>query len=139
MQRLVILILFTALGTFGALMAPGAQQQPPTAADAQERAKLLELQRTAVAEVQRAGREGTAPDEVRRALTEASRSLASLGAEPASHTPKAALDAPLRGELRRAAADLTALAAGDLRDVTSSTRPVLGLLDKVRARLEGVA
>src|SRR5262245_55839607 len=140
MRRIVILTLFTVLGAFGTFMAPtvATQQAASTApADTQERARLLELQRTAVAQVQRAAREGATADEVRAALREATRSLAALGAEPASQTATAGLDASMRGELRRAASDLTSLAAGDLRDVPSSTHPILALLEKAKAQLEG--
>ena len=139
MRRIVILTLFTVLGAFGTFMAPTAamQQAASTAPDTQERARLLELQRTAVAQVQRAAREGATADEIRAALREATRSLAAFGAEPASQTATAGLDASMRGELRRAASDLTSLAAGDLRDVPSSTHPILALLEKAKAQLEG--
>src|SRR6476660_1633486 len=64
------------LGVF--VPVPAAIQQ----SDAQERTKLLELQRTAVSQLQAATREGATVDQIRQALLDASRSLQSLGAEP---------------------------------------------------------
>ena len=112
-------------------------------AEAQERTRLLELQRDAVTQLQQAARPGAPADQVRRALLDASRSLEALGGGPDPDTAPATtpastrLDPSLRGELRRAASELTALASGDTRGVASATGPVLALLEKVRAQLEG--
>ena len=122
MQRPVVLGVFAMLGAL-AVFAPGrasTQQTTPAAqTPAPERARLLELQRAAVGHVQQAARSGAPVDEIRRALTDASRDLDALGAEPdrrgaAESAPAPLLPAPLRADLRRAAADLTALAPGDM-------------------------
>src|SRR5207247_4607361 len=47
------------------------------------------------------------------------------------------LDPSLRSELRRAASELKALASRGTRSVASATGPVLALLEKARAQLEG--
>jgi len=123
-----------------------ASQQ--TSADAQERRRLLGLHHNAVDQLQQAARAGAPAGDVRRALLDASRNLAALGAgpddEPAQARPpsgvaSAGLDAPLRRDLRRAASDLATLASGDVAAVVAATAPVLALLEKVRAQLEGVA
>jgi enediyne biosynthesis protein E4 len=145
MQRAVVVALSAALGVLGAFTpTTGATRQTPVPVqgDAQERTRLLELQRTAVAQLQQAVREGSPTDQVRRALRDASRSLEALGAEPdpgaAPGTPARRSLAPsLRAELRRAASELTALASGDAQRVASSTGPVLALLETVRSQLEG--
>ena len=125
-----------------------APSSPTTAAqqartEAQERTRLLELQRDAVTQLQQAARPGAPADQVRRALLDASRSLDALGAGP---DPGTAPQQRRHGrvstrrcerELRRAASELTALASGDTRAVASATGPVLALLEKVRAQLEG--
>ena len=147
MQRAVVLALSAALGAVGVFTPTheATQQTAVTApADAQDRTRLLELQRAAVAQLQQALRDGAPADQVRRALLDASRSLEALGAEPdpgtAAETPaKTRLAPSLRAELRRAASDLTALASADAQRVASSTRPILALLEKVRTQLEGVA
>jgi enediyne biosynthesis protein E4 len=133
---------------------PTAAQQGR--ADAQERTRLLELQRNAVTRLQEAARPGAPADQVRRALRDASRSLDALGAGPDSDTANATtpartrLDQSLRRELRRAASTLRAFASGDARDsvrvkpdttqaarrVASAIDPVLALLEKARAQLE---
>ena len=131
MLRPLVVAVFAMLGVLGAA-TPAAQ----------ERARLLELQRTAVDHLRQAARTGAPVDEIRRALSEASRSLDALGAEPvrsgaAESTPSPLLPAALRADLRRAAAELTALAAGDTQRVATATAPILALLEKVRAQLEG--
>src|SRR6267142_53029 len=126
MQRAVVLALSAALGAVGVFtpIHDATQQTAATApADAQDRTRLLELQRAAVAQLQQARRDGAPADQVRRALVDASRSLEALGAEPESSTAagtpaKTALAPSLRVELRRAAS---------------------ALLEKVRTQLEGVA
>jgi hypothetical protein len=140
-----VLALFL-LGVLGAFVpTPAATQQKPpvTSADAQERGRLLDLQRTAVNQLQQAAREGAPPEQVRRALVDASRSLEALGAEPPSTAApgttsvKPPIAAELRSDLRRAATELTALSGGDIQRVASSTGPILALLEKVRTQLEG--
>src|SRR5215510_14658946 len=111
MTRAAVLVLFASLGTFGAWLP---RQQT---ADAQERGRLLDLQRAAVSQLQQARREGAAADQIKKALLDGSRSVAALG--------EANFDPDLREELKRAAAELTHLASGDLQDVARSTGPVL--------------
>jgi hypothetical protein len=144
-HRAVLFALVAALGALGVFVpAHGAGQQKPVTAqaDAQERSRLLELQRAAVARLQEAARDGAPGDQVRRALLDASRALATLGAEPdPAKAPdsmgKIGLAPALRSELRRAASELTAVAPGDSRRVASTTGPVLALLERVRSQLEG--
>jgi len=144
-SRVLLVVFLVAIGAAAAL-APAhgaAQQKPPTQpADAKERTRLLELQRAAVGQLQQAVREGAAADQVRQALLDASHRLESLGAEPAPATRPSVtppLDSSLRAELRRAAAELTAVASGDPQRAASSVGPVLALLEKVRSQLEEVA
>jgi hypothetical protein len=116
-----------------------AAQQP--AAATQERTRLLAVQRDAVTWVQQAAQVGAPADQVRRALLNASRSLEALsGPDPdAAPTPTpslTALDPSVRRDLRRASAELAALASGNLRDVAAATAPVLAFLEKARAQLE---
>ncbi|PYQ95126.1 MAG: hypothetical protein DMF97_17380, partial [Acidobacteria bacterium] len=143
-SRAVVLALSASLGAISALMPTTAAQE--ARADAQERTRLLKLQRDAITQLQQAARRGAPLDQVRRALLDASRSLEALGAgsDPdTAHTPAPAvpartrLDPSLRSELRRAASELTVLASGDTRSVRSATGPVLALLEKARAQLEG--
>jgi hypothetical protein len=126
--RAVVLALSASLGAIGAFMPTTAAEQ--ARADAQERTRLLELQRNAVTQLQQAARLGAPADQVRRALQNASRSLEALSVGPS-------LDPSLRRELRRAASELTALASGDTRRVASATGLVLALLEKARAQLDG--
>jgi hypothetical protein len=144
-SRVLLVVFLVAIGAAAAL-APArgaAQQKPPTQpADAKERTRLLELQRAAVGQLQQAVREGAAANQVRQALLDASHSLESLGAEPGPATGPSVtppLDSSLRAELRRAAAELTAVASGDPQRAASSVGPVLALLEKVRSQLEEVA
>ena len=111
-------------------LGDGAAQQKPVAApaDAQERSRLLELQRTAGAQLQQARRDGATADQIKKALLDASSSLTALG--------ETNLDPALREELKRAASELATLASGDLQNVTPATAPVLALLEKVKANLE---
>jgi enediyne biosynthesis protein E4 len=141
MRPAAVLALSASLGAIGAFMPATAAQQGRT--EAQERTRLLELQRDAVTRLQQAARPGAPVDQVRRALREARRSLEALSAGPDSETANAAtpattsLDPSLRRELRRAASELTALASGDTRRVAIATGPVLALLEKARVQLEG--
>ena len=119
-----VLALSASLGAIGAFMPTTAAQQART--EAQERTRLLQLQRDAVTQLQQAARPGAPADQVRRALLDASRSLEALGAGPDSDTAPqqrrhGSLDPSLRSELRRAASELTALASGDTRGVASAT------------------
>ena len=143
-SRAVALTVTAALGAFVAFVpASGASRQVPAAvrSEAPERTRLLALQRAAVARLQQAARDTASADDVRRALLDASRSLDALGAEPAPVAPPgtpsaASLPPSLRGDLRRAAAELVAL-PGDARDIAAKTAPVLALLESVRAHIEG--
>ncbi|HET6960740.1 MAG TPA: CRTAC1 family protein [Vicinamibacterales bacterium] len=137
----VLLVLSASLGAMAAFMPTAAAQQART--ETQDRTRLLELHRQAVAQLQQAARPGAPADQVRRALLDASRTLDALsagpdpGAAPATASARTRLDPSLRAELGRAAATLRTLAAGDIRTVASATGPALALLDSVRARLEG--
>ena len=125
--RVVMIALTASLGAIGALVqTPAAQQQR---ADAQERARLLQLQRDAVAQARLAARAGATEDQVRRALLDASRAVRQLG-------ESARLDAPLRAELARAASALATLPRGDAPRVASAIPPLLALLEKARTQLE---
>ena len=143
--RAVVLALSALLGAFGAFMPTHAAQQPR--ADAQERTRLLALQRDVVTSLQQAAQVGAPADQVRRALLDASRSLEALSEPDPDAAPATApatpagstvtrLDPLLRRDLRRASAELAALASGNLRSVAAATRPVLALLEKARAQLE---
>jgi hypothetical protein len=137
----VLLVLSASLGAMAAFIPTAAAQQART--EAQDRTRLLDLQRQTVTQLQQAARSGAPADQVRRALLEASRGLDALGAGPDPGTAppttpgRTRLDPSLRAELGRAASALRALAAGDVRAVASATGPVLLLLENVRARLEG--
>src|SRR5262245_32323575 len=120
-----VLAICASLVAIGWLSTTAAQQ---TRTAAQERTRLLELQRDAVTQLQQAMRGGAAPDQVRRVLLDAGRDLEALGAG-------ARLDPPLGSELRRAASDLKALASGDVSSITPAVRPVLALLERVRTQL----
>ena len=142
--RAVALAVSATLGALGAFIPTHAaprQQAPATGAAAQERTRLLDLQRAAVGQLQEATREGAPADQVQRALQSASRSLAALGADPESPSgpdaPKTGLAPAVREELRRAASSLTTVPPGDSPAVASATRPVLALLERVRSQLEG--
>jgi enediyne biosynthesis protein E4 len=143
--RAIALASTAVLGALGAFMQiTGATSQAPAAAqvDTQERTQLLELQRAALNRLQQAERDAAPADQVRRALLDASQSLQALGVEPEpSATPTAparpSLASPLRAEVRRAASELTALASGDLQHIAASTAPIIALLERVRAQLEG--
>src|ERR1043165_1859520 len=96
------LVLSASLGAISILLPTAAAQQTRT--EAQDRTRLLELQRQAVTQLQQAARPRAPIDQVRRALREASRSLERLSAVPR-------LDSSLRDELRRPASTLKAFAA----------------------------
>ena len=142
--RAVALAVSATLGAIGFFIpAHAAPQQRPalTAAEAQEKTRVLDLQRAAVGQLQEAAREGAPAEQVQRALLSASRSLDALGAEPESTVGSAAsktnLAPAVREELRRAALSLTTVPPADARAVVSATRPVLALLERVRSQLEG--
>src|SRR5438067_207630 len=125
--RAVVLASTASLGAIGAYVPTDAAQQ--ARADAQERTRLLQLQRDAVSRLQQARPEATA-DQVRRALQEASRGLDAMGAATTI------LDPSLRSDLRRAAVELTSLASADTQRVASAIQSALALLEKARAQLE---
>src|SRR5262245_180034 len=127
-SRAVVIALSISLGAASALMPTAAAERTP--ADAQERTRLLTLQRDATTQLQQAARVGAPADEVRRALRDASRSLEVLSAAPS-------FASALRSELRRAASELPALASRDTRRVASAIGPVLAILEKARVQLEG--
>jgi hypothetical protein len=124
------------------LGAVAAATQTPAAppSPASERARLLQLQREAVALLKRAGQAGIARSEAVAAAGQAARRLEALAAEPEARAkPGAAvpLVAPeLRAELSRAARDLVAGTASD-GGGRFDAGPSLALLERVRAQLEG--
>ncbi len=117
-------------------------QTPGTSdADATERARLIGLHREAVTLLTQASRAGAPPDDVRRALLEASRRLEALGVEPeANSTPgptnQNRLAPDLRAELRQAAQQLAG-AARPGAEPRIDVRPIQTLLERARAQLEG--
>src|SRR4051812_9629360 len=126
-SRAVVLALSASVGAASVLTPTTAAHQAQT--DAQERTRLLKLQRDAVTELQQAARPDAPADQVRRALLDASRTIERLSAGTG-------LDSSVRSDLRRAASELKAFASRDTRRVTSATAPVLALLEKARAQLE---
>jgi enediyne biosynthesis protein E4 len=106
-------------------------------------ARLLELQREAVDLLKQAGRDGVPREEVLQALRDAGRRLEALGAEPDPEPPPAStgataplLGSELRAELRRAASELRAAAQPQSKG-RFEAGPILGLLERARAQLEG--
>ncbi|HXI29621.1 MAG TPA: CRTAC1 family protein, partial [Vicinamibacterales bacterium] len=127
--RIAIVALTVSLGTINALVqTPSAQ---PARADAQERTRLLQLQRDAVAQLQQASHPGAPEDQVSRALADASRTIQTLRESSGTR-----LDASVRGDLARAATTLAGLAPKDTPRVASAIAPVLALLEKARRQLE---
>jgi enediyne biosynthesis protein E4 len=125
--RVVVIALTASLGAVGALVpAPAAQQGR---AEAQAPARLLQLQRDAVAQARLAARAGATEDQVRRALLDASRTVQQLSGSTR-------LDASLRADLAHAASALAALAPRDTPRVAAAIPPILALLEKARAQLE---
>jgi hypothetical protein len=126
-----MLVLFATLIAVaaGPLAQDAAQQKPAGSPAAQERSRLVDLQRSASTHLRDAQREGAAAGEIRKALLEASRAVEALA--------NAESDATVRDELRSAVSDLAALASGNLQGISPATAPVLRLLDRVRARLDG--
>ena len=111
-------------------MPTTAAQQRGSTADAQERTGCCKLQRDAVTSCSR-----------RRVLTRRPIRFDARSTPPAAVSKHWAprrqiLDPSLRRELRRAASS-SPLASGDTRGVASAIGPVLALLEKVRAQLEG--
>src|SRR5262249_36430863 len=117
------------LGAIAALVAP-APAARQVGVGAQERARLLQLQRDAVARLQQAARIGALVDEVRSALLDTSGMLERLGAA-------AGFDASLGADLRRARADLKARASRDTVGAVGTIPSLLTLLEKARTQLEG--
>jgi hypothetical protein len=128
----------------GVCVVAAARSQAPSAGDAavDDRARLLRVQQQASGSLQRAQRADVPSDERRRALEDAARHLETLGAEP----PRSDLTAPalpveMRAELRRAARDLAVRLTQHQATPRPNERldagPLLALLERVRARLEG--
>jgi len=128
----LIVVALSVLGAIGAVVQTPAAQQ--ARAEAQERARLLQIQRDAAAQLQQASRPGATEDQVRRALADASRTIETLRGSAGTH-----LDASLRNDLGRAAATLAALAPKDTPHVASAIASVLALLEKARTQLEAGA
>ena len=123
----VVLVLSASLGAITASMPTGAAQQART--EAQDRTRLLQLRRDAVAQLQQATRPGASEDQVRRALLDASRTVQQLG-------QSAHFDTSLRADLARAASALAALPPKDTSRVASAIPPVVALLERARTQLE---
>ena len=120
--------------------AAALAQGPAPTQSAPNRTTMLTLQREASSLLKQAARIDVAVDDVRRALADASQRLAALGAEPDPRITSAdagafALDPALRAELRRAAGDLAAAQPESGRRI--ETGPLLALLERTRAQLEG--
>ena len=118
-----------------------ATTQSPAQSD---RTRLLGLQREAVELLKRAARTDVPGNVARRAALDAAQRLEALGAEPdrsvaPNDAATTAITPELRANLRQAAVELTAFATK--QDDASATRldaaPLLGLLERVRAQLEG--
>jgi enediyne biosynthesis protein E4 len=129
--RATVLAWSFSLGAIVAFLpAPAAQQ----GRDGAERARLLQVQRDAVRQLQQAARPEATADQVGRALLDAGRSLDALGAATTI------LDPSLRNDLRRAASELTSVASIDTPRIASATRAAVALLEKARTQIEaGVA
>jgi hypothetical protein len=127
-MRAMVLALTASLGAIGAFIMPTTAAQQ-AGADAQERTRLLQLQRDTVTQLQQAARPDLPADQVRRAVLNASRGLEGLSRGPS-------FEASLRSDLRRAASDLASLAARDTPAAASAIGPVLALLEKVRAQFQ---
>jgi hypothetical protein len=101
---------------------------PATApAEAAERARLMGLQRDALGLLKQVARAGEPVDDIRRALRAAGERLAALDVE--------AVGPELRVELRRAASELAEAARRP--EGRFDAAPALGLLERVRVKLEG--
>ena len=133
--------LFAITTSLGLCAIGQATTQSPAQSD---RARLLGLQQEAVELLKQAARTDAPGNVARRAALDAAQRLGALGAEPdRSVAPEAsattAITPELRANLRQAAVELTAFATK--QDDASSTRldsaPLLGLLERVRAQLEG--
>src|SRR5262245_19524424 len=110
------LLIACAALMFGAVsVTTQVPAKPPT--DTSSRPRLLTLQREAVELLTLAGRSQTPPDDVRRALRDASQRLEALGADPdqRSSTPEAPAPAQLTVAMRTDLRD----AARKLADVAS--------------------
>ena len=110
-MRAIMLALVASLGAIGAFVMPTTAAQQAEA-DAQERTRLVKLQRDAVTQLQQAARGDVPADQVRRAILNASHSLEGL-------SRGTRFELSLRDELRRAASELTSLASGDSRGAAS--------------------
>jgi enediyne biosynthesis protein E4 len=135
------LVLFAALLGLGAIGLATTQGPGTSQTDTTDRVRLLELQREAVRLVQQAARANASSDEVRRALRDAGLRLETLGAEPDPRVTPEGTKAPklaptVRAELRRAASELAA-ASQPGSERRADTGPLLALLERVRAQLEG--
>ena len=114
-----------------------AMAEPP---EVSGRARLLTLQREAVALLRKAARADASPEERRAALAGASERLGAIAAEASPPEPAPAAAMPLltgavRDELARAGRDLLAASKGSAERI--DTAPFLALLERVRVRLEG--
>ena len=124
--------LIVCVAAFGLCAAAGAWTQPP--AQVPDRARLLGLQREAVALLRRAAHPDASADDRRRALVDAGPRLEALAAETSP------LAAELRAGLRRVAQDLAAFttpATAVDGAPRLDTGPVLALLERARTALEG--
>ena len=139
-SRLLLVALPSAL-LFLCALGAATREAPGAVVPPGSTARLRELQREAVDLLKQAGRAGVVREEALRALGDAARRLEKLGAEPEPRPASAGAPAPrlgpeLRGELRRAAREL--LAAADAgSEGRFDSGPILGLLERARAQLEG--
>jgi enediyne biosynthesis protein E4 len=104
---------------------------------ASDRARLLELQRAAAAHIEEARRGGVSAEQIRRSLAEATRNLEALAEDPPADGT-ARVDASLRTQLRRAAAELTRVDPTNTQSIRAATDPVLPLLEQAKSQIEGL-
>jgi enediyne biosynthesis protein E4 len=120
-----------------ACTAVAVTSQAPSAPD---RARLLALHGEAVTLLKEAARADVPSDQIRRALADAGCRLETLGSDPDASAARDAasprLAPEVRAELRRAARELAAAAQPGAAP-RFDTAPVLALLERVRAQLEG--
>jgi hypothetical protein len=133
----VRVLLAVAASTIAVTLGPNFIQGPtPAPAPMVGSASLRELHREAVSFLERASRPEGSAENVRRALLDAVQRLDALAAEPTSQSgPR--LTPELRVELRRAAGDLATLAKSASLPQPIDTAPVLSLLERTRAQLDG--
>ena len=137
------LLLALAASFIVAAVGPNLKQSPASApAQSAGGARLRELHSEAVRFLQSASRPDSSVAESRRALLDAVQRLETLAADsesaPTSQSSVSRLSPDLRAELRLAADQLATLAKPESNPPRpADTAPVLALLERVRAQLDG--